>query len=243
MIEYLSMGTIWRWIPNLEILILAKLDHSRPHRQVMSRSRILLGRANQAKEYMKEKVNQYQSMNPLLRLGIEMGPLGIFFVVNASHGIFAATGVFMVAIVLSLVIAYVAARHIPTLPVVSGVIVIIFGGLTLYLQDEIFIKLKPTIVNILFAGAIFGGLLFGKNYVKSLLGTMVELKDEGWRHLAVRWGLFFLAMAIVNEVVWRNLTTDAWVAFKVFGFLPLTVVFALAQTPLMNRYAAQGGSK
>tara|TARA_B100000029_G_scaffold380231_2_gene375244 strand:+ start:2274 stop:2852 length:579 start_codon:yes stop_codon:yes gene_type:complete len=191
---------------------------------------------------MKAGANQYQSMNPILRLGIEMGPLVIFFAVNASHGIFAATGVFMIAIVLSLAIAYAAARHIPTLPLVSGLIVLIFGGLTLYLQNETFIKLKPTIVNLLFAGVIFGGLLFGKNYVKSLLGTMVELKDEGWRQLAVRWGLFFVAMAIVNEVVWRNFSTDTWVTFKVFGFLPLTVVFALAQTPLMNRYAEQGDS-
>ena len=191
---------------------------------------------------MKAGANQYQSMNPILRLGIEMGPLVIFFAVNASHGIFAATGVFMIAIVLSLAIAYAAARHIPTLPLVSGLIVLIFGGLTLYLQNETFIKLKPTIVNLLFAGVIFGGLLFGKNYVKSLLGTMVELKEEGWRQLAVRWGLFFVDMAIVNEVVWRNFSTDTWVTFKVFGFLPLTVVFALAQTPLMNRYAEQGDS-
>ncbi len=191
---------------------------------------------------MKAGANQYQSMNPILRLGIEMGPLVIFFAVNAIHGIFAATGVFMIAIVLSLAIAYAAARHIPTLPLVSGLIVLIFGGLTLYLQNETFIKLKPTIVNLLFASVIFGGLLFGKNYVKSLLGTMVELKDEGWRQLAVRWGLFFVAMAIVNEVVWRNFSTDTWVTFKVFGFLPLTVVFALAQTPLMNRYAEQGDS-
>tara|TARA_A100001037_G_C15151387_1_gene639495 strand:- start:4529 stop:5107 length:579 start_codon:yes stop_codon:yes gene_type:complete len=191
---------------------------------------------------MKAGANQYQSMNPILRLGIEMGPLVIFFAVNAIHGIFAATGVFMIAIVLSLAIAYAAARHIPTLPLVSGLIVLIFGGLTLYLQNETFIKLKPTIVNLLFASVIFGGLLFGKNYVKSLLGTMVELKEEGWRQLAVRWGLFFVAMAIVNEVVWRNFSTDTWVTFKVFGFLPLTVVFALAQTPLMNRYAEQGDS-
>jgi intracellular septation protein len=191
---------------------------------------------------MKAGANQYQSMNPILRLGIEMGPLVIFFAVNAIHGIFAATGVFMIAIVLSLAIAYAAARHIPTLPLVSGLIVLIFGGLTLYLQNETFIKLKPTIVNLLFASVIFGGLLFGKNYVKSLLGTMVELKEEGWRQLAVRWGLFFVAMAILNEVVWRNFSTDTWVTFKVFGFLPLTVVFALAQTPLMNRYAEQGDS-
>ena len=119
----------------------------------------------------------------------------------------------------------------------SGLIVLVFGGLTLYLQDEMFIKLKPTIVNVLFAVAIFGGMAFGKNYVRTLLGTMVALSDEGWRLLAIRWGLFFVAMAVVNEIVWRNFSTDTWITFKVFGFLPLTVVFALAQTPLMHRYA------
>ena len=169
-----------------------------------------------------------------------MGPLLAFFAANASYGIFVATGVFMVAIVLALVVAYAAARHIPTLPLVSGVIVMVFGGLTLYLQDETFIKLKPTIVNALFAAVIFGGLGFGKNYVKSLLGTMVALNDAGWRLLAIRWGLFFVVMAVVNEIVWRNFSTDTWVSFKVFGFLPLTVVFALAQTPLIHRYAKSG---
>ena len=188
---------------------------------------------------MTTQANRYQAMNPVLRLGIEMGPLLVFFAVNAGYGIFAATGVFMGAIVVSLGVAYAAARHIPTLPLVSGLIVLVFGGLTLYLQDEIFIKLKPTIVNALFAAAIFGGMAFGKNYVRTLLGTMVALSDEGWRLLAIRWGLFFVAMAVVNEIVWRNFSTDTWVTFKVFGFLPLTVVFALAQTPLMHRYAEQ----
>jgi len=169
-----------------------------------------------------------------------MGPLLAFFAANASYGIFVATSVFMMAIVLALVVAYATARHIPTLPLVSGVIVMVFGGLTLYLQDETFIKLKPTIVNTLFAAVIFGGLVLGKNYVKSLLGTMVALNDEGWRVLAIRWGLFFVVMAVVNEVVWRNFSTDTWVSFKVFGFLPMTVIFALAQTPLMHRYAKSG---
>ena len=179
-------------------------------------------------------------MNPILRIGIEMGPLLVFFAANTSYGIFVATGAFMVAIVISLVVAYAAARHIPTLPLVSGVIVMVFGGLTLYLQDETFIKLKPTIINTLFAVVIFGGLTFGKNYVKSLLGTMVSLNDAGWRILAIRWGLFFIVMAVVNEIVWRNFSTDSWVTFKVFGFLPLTVVFAMAQTPLMHRYSNAG---
>lgn len=176
-------------------------------------------------------------MNPLLRLGIEAGPLLVFFAVNASYGIFAATGVFMAAIVVSLGVAYAAARHVPALPLVSGLIVLVFGGLTLYLQNETFIKLKPTIVNALFSAAIFGGMAFGRNWVKTLFGTITALSDEGWRLLAVRWGLFFLAMAVLNEIVWRNFSTDAWVTFKVFGFLPLTVLFALAQTPLMRRHA------
>lgn len=188
---------------------------------------------------MTEKANRYQAMNPIMRLAIEVGPLLAFFAVNASYGIYAATGAFMAAIVASLGAAYAMARHVPTLPLVSGMIVLAFGGLTLYLQDETFIKLKPTIVNVLFAIVIFGGMAFGKNYVKSLLGTMVALKGEGWRLLAIRWGIFFIAMAVVNEIVWRNFSTDTWVTFKVFGFLPLTVVFALAQTPLMNRYAEQ----
>lgn len=176
-------------------------------------------------------------MNPLLRLGIEAGPLLVFFAVNASYGIFAATGVFMIAIVASLGVAYAAARHVPALPLVSGLIVIVFGGLTLYLQNETFIKLKPTIVNALFSAAIFGGMAFGRNYVKTLFGAMAALDDEGWRLLAVRWGFFFAAMAVLNEIVWRNFSTDVWVTFKVFGFLPLTVLFALAQTPLMRRHA------
>ena len=169
-----------------------------------------------------------------------MGPLLAFFAANTSYGIFVATGAFMVAVVISLVVAYAAARHIPTLPLVSGVIVMVFGGLTLYLQDETFIKLKPTIINTLFAVMIFGGLVFGKNYVKSLLGTMVSLNDAGWRILAIRWGLFFIVMAVINEIVWRNFSTDSWVTFKVFGLLPLTVVFAMAQTPLMHRYSNVG---
>ena len=189
---------------------------------------------------MNTRADRYQAMNPILRIGIEMGPLLAFFAANTSYGIFVATGAFMVAVVISLVVAYAAARHIPTLPLVSGVIVMVFGGLTLYLQDETFIKLKPTIINTLFAVMIFGGLVFGKNYVKSLLGTMVSLNDAGWRILAIRWGLFFIVMAVINEIVWRNFSTDSWVTFKVFGLLPLTVVFAMAQTPLMHRYSNVG---
>ena len=189
---------------------------------------------------MTEKMNSYQSMNSLLRLVIEFGPLVAFFAANAGYGIYVATGVFMVVSVFTLGLAYIRARHIPTLPLVSGAIVLVFGGLTLYLQDEIFIKLKPTIVNLLFAVAIFGGLVGGKNYVRSLMGAMVPLSEEGWRILAMRWAWFFLTMAGINELVWRNFSTDTWVAFKVFGFLPLTIIFVLGQAPLIKRYTKPG---
>ena len=189
---------------------------------------------------MTEKMNSYQSMNSLLRLVIEFGPLVAFFAANAGYGIYVATGVFMVVSVFTLGLAYIRTRHIPTLPLVSGAIVLVFGGLTLYLQDEIFIKLKPTIVNLLFAVAIFGGLVGGKNYVRSLMGAMVPLSEEGWRILAMRWAWFFLTMAGINELVWRNFSTDIWVAFKVFGFLPLTIIFVLGQAPLIKRYTIPG---
>jgi len=123
------------------------------------------------------------------------------------------------------------------LPLVTGVVVMVFGGLTLWLQDETFIKLKPTIVNVCFALAIFAGLALKRNYVKTVMGSMINMDDEGWRKLAWRWGGFFLVMALVNEAVWRNVSTDMWVNFKVFGFLPITFVFAMFQVPMMNKHS------
>ena len=122
------------------------------------------------------------------------------------------------------------------MPLVSGVIVLVFGGLTLYLHDETFIKLKPTIVYSLFAVLLAAGLLLKKPVLELLFGSALALTEEGWRKLTLRWTAFFVAMAIVNEFVWRNFSTDAWVSFKAFGFLPLTLLFALAQVPLMQRH-------
>lgn len=175
-------------------------------------------------------------MNQGLKFILEIGPLLVFFFVNAKFGIFEATGAFMVAIVLSLGYSYIQLKHIPTLPLVTGVVVLIFGGLTLYLEDETFIKLKPTIVNTLFAAVLFGGLAFGKSYLKSVLDSALAMDDEGWRKLTWRWAFFFIFLAILNEAVWRTQTTDFWVNFKVFAIMPITIVFSLTQLPLIFKH-------
>ncbi len=175
-------------------------------------------------------------MHPLLKLAIEIGPLVIFFVANAKFGIFVATGAFMAAIAVALGVNYTLLRRVPILPLVTGVFVLVFGGLTLILQNELFIKLKPTIVNGLFAAILLGGLGFGKSFLRSLLDSMFRLTDRGWRILTLRWALFFIVLAVLNEIVWRNFSTDTWVSFKVFGIMPLTLVFSFAQVPLINRH-------
>jgi len=174
--------------------------------------------------------------NPLLKLALEIGPLVLFFLTNAKAGIFWATAVFMAAILVSLTINWLLERRVPTLPLVTGIFVLVFGGLTLILQDELFIKLKPTIVNTLFAIILFGGLFWGKSFLKSLMGSMFRMTDLGWRVLTIRWALFFILLAVLNEIVWRNTSTDTWVSFKVFGIMPLTILFSLSQLPTMNRH-------
>jgi intracellular septation protein len=183
---------------------------------------------------------------PLVKLALEMGPLVLFFLTNSygerffavaeTQRIFLATGVFMVATIVSLAVTYAWVRQIPVMPLVSAVVVIVFGGLTIWLNDELFIKLKPTIVNTLFGCVLLGGLLFGKSLLTYVLDTVFQLTDEGWRKLTFRWGLFFFVLAAINEIVWRNFSTDTWVNFKVFGIMPITIAFALAQTPLLMRY-------
>jgi intracellular septation protein len=123
------------------------------------------------------------------------------------------------------------------MPLVSGVVVLVFGGLTLWLQDELFIKLKPTIVNSIFAAVLFGGLFFKKSLLSYLFGDVFSLDDEGWRKLTFRWACFFVFLAILNEFAWRLLTTDQWVTFKVFGIMPITMAFAISQVGLLQRHA------
>jgi intracellular septation protein len=172
----------------------------------------------------------------LPKLAIELGPLLVFFAGNAIAGIYAGTAAFMVATVISLAVARLRYHKVPVMPLVSGAIVLVFGGLTLYLRDETFIKLKPTIVYTMFAVLLLAGLLFRKPVLELLFGPVFTLTEEGWRKLTLRWTAFFFAMAVVNELVWRNFSTDAWVSFKAFGFLPLTFLFALAQVPLLQRH-------
>ena len=153
-------------------------------------------------------------------------------------GIFVATAVFMAAIVVALAISYALTRRVPVMAVVSAFVVVVFGGLTLFLQDELFIKLKPTIIYVLFAAVLFVGLIFNKPFLAIVFDQMFHLTDEGWRKLTVRWATFFLVLAVLNEIVWRTQSTDTWVAFKVFGVLPLTFVFAALQYPVLVKYDA-----
>ncbi|WP_454918056.1 septation protein A [Xanthobacter sediminis] len=176
------------------------------------------------------------TISPVLKIGLELGPLVLFFAANAYGGIYVATGVFMVAIFAALALMWVLARRIAVMPLVSAAVVLVFGGLTLWLQDDHFIKLKPTIVNAAFGVLLLGGLVAKKPLLPYVFDGMVRLTDEGWRALTIRWGLFFLVMAVANEVVWRLFSTDTWVAFKTFGYLPLTLAFAMAQAPLMSRH-------
>jgi intracellular septation protein len=179
---------------------------------------------------------QRPALHPVAKLALELGPLVLFFLANQRAGIFAATGLFLAATLIALAIHYALLRKLPIMPLVSGVVVVVFGGLTLALQDELFIKLKPTIVNTLFGAVLLGGLYFGKSLLALVLDSVLDLTEEGWRKLTFRWALFFFALAILNEIVWRTQSTDFWVSFKVFGIMPLTLAFAFAQTPLLLKY-------
>jgi intracellular septation protein len=178
-------------------------------------------------------------LNPLLKLALDLGPLVLFFIANGRFGIFGATGVFMAATVVALAAGYALTRHVPVMPLVSAIVVLIFGGLTLYLQDETFIKIKPTIIYILFGAILLGGQMMGKPLLAMVFDQVFHLNPEGWRKLTIRWAVFFFALAVLNEIVWRTQTTDTWVAFKVFGFMPLTFIFAAAQYPLLQKYAVK----
>jgi intracellular septation protein len=174
--------------------------------------------------------------HPLFKLATELGPLVIFFIANARFHLFVATGAFMVAVIVAMTVSYVVTRHVPIMALVTGVIVLVFGTLTLVLHDETFIKVKPTIIYGLFAAILGGGLLFGRSLIAIMFDQMFNLTAEGWRLLTMRWAMFFCAMALLNEIIWRTQTTDFWVAFKAFGVIPLTMVFAVIQMPLIKRY-------
>lgn len=165
-------------------------------------------------------------ISPLLKLVLEAGPLVVFFVINSRSDIFTATAAFMVAVIVALVVNYTLERRVPIMPLVSGFFVLVFGALTLALNDELFIKLKPTIVNTLFGVILFGGLAFGKPLLAPLLGSMLKLTDKGWWRLTLLWAGFFFVLAVINEIIWRNFSTDFWAGFKLFGIMPITLVFS-----------------
>lgn len=187
------------------------------------------------------------------KLVLEIGPLFVFFIVNFKgedilaavpilnewfrDSIFFATAVFMVAMAISLILSWLLLRRIAVMPLISGILVLIFGGITLLLHDDTFIKIKPTVINSMFGFALLGGLFFKQNLLRYVFGDVYKLQDEGWRILTLRWGLFFLALAVVNEVVWRTQTTDFWVAFKVWANMPITIIFTLTQLPVISKYA------
>jgi intracellular septation protein len=178
-------------------------------------------------------------LNPMVKLALDLGPLVLFFAANSRFGIFAATAAFMVAVLAALLVSYALTRRLPIMPVVTAVVVVVFGGLTLILHDATFIKVKPTIIYGLFGAVLMGGLVFNKPLLGVLFDSLFHLSEEGWRRLTLRWAIFFFALAVLNELVWRSVSTDTWVAFKVFGVVPLTLVFGALQVPLLKHYAIE----
>ncbi|MGY9054966.1 MAG: septation protein A [Alphaproteobacteria bacterium] len=166
----------------------------------------------------------------------DFGPLVVFFVAYMASGLMAATAAIMVATLIALVTSWLVRRTIPTMAVVTAVLVGVFGGLTLYLQDETFIKIKPTIIQGVIAAILLGGVAMGKSLLKYVMGKAMPLDEQGWRKLSFRFGLFFAAMAVLNELVWRTQSTDTWVAFKVWGLMGLTFAFAMTQVKVMERH-------
>ena len=179
----------------------------------------------------------------LARVAIDIGPLLIFFLVNflapvpSAIKIFVATGAFMAAMVAAMVFAAVRYRYVSPLLLFSGVMVVVLGGLTIWLHNETFIKIKPTIYYVIVAALLTFGMYTGRNLLKMVLGTAYPgLSDRGWQLLTRNWAGFFAVMAVLNEVVWRTQTTDFWVGFKLWFFLPVTFLFAAANVPMLMRH-------
>ncbi len=179
-------------------------------------------------------------MTPKLRAAVEYGPLGVFFVTFWVFDIFTATAAIMAATVVALAIALVLERRLPIMPLVTGGLIMVFGGLTIWLQDETFFKIKPTIVYLMFTAILLGGLALGRPLLKPLLGRSLRLDEPGWSRLTRRFALFFVVMAGLNEAVWRTQTTEFWVSYKVFGSIGLMFAFFITQAPLITRHQLPG---
>ncbi|WP_116652517.1 septation protein A [Pelagibacterium sp. IMCC34151] len=203
----------------------------------------------------KDDLNRDELKAQMTKLALELGPLVVFFIVNfrgawfletfpvlgnwfPAEPIFFATAVFMVAMAISLALSQLIMKRVPVMPLVTGAVVLVFGALTLWLNDDTFIKLKPTITNALFGSTLLGGLVFGQSLLRYVFGEVYRLEPRGWYLLTLRWGLFFFVLAALNEIVWRTQSTDFWVAFKVWGIMPITMIFAMSQLSLLNKYAS-----
>jgi intracellular septation protein len=171
-----------------------------------------------------------------MKLALDLGPLILFFAAFKFGDIFKATAVFMAATLAALAIGYARTRKISPMPLVTAIIVVVFGGLTLYLKNDTFIKMKPTVLYATFGALLLGGLAFNRLFIKVVFAQAFELDEVGWRRLTWRWGFFALALAALNEIIWRNFSTDIWVDFKVWAIIPLVLLFALAQTPLVMKH-------
>jgi intracellular septation protein len=172
----------------------------------------------------------------LRRLALDLGPLLIFFVGFKYLGIFSATAVFMVAVLVALALDYVFEKKLSPMPLFTAVLVLIFGGLTIYLKNEMFIKIKVTVLYSFFGAVLLGGLWFNRLFIKYVFAQAFDLTETGWRQLTWRWGLFFVGLAIANEIIWRHTSTATWVSFKVWGIIPLIFLFALSQTPFILKH-------
>ena len=175
-------------------------------------------------------------MKGISKLLIDIGPLAIFFIFYSRSDLKSAIIPFMIATIIAVLFSYIMEKKIPIMPTVGAFIILIFGGLTIYFDNEVFFKMKPTIINLLFAIILYGGVIVKKPLLKFLLGAAIKLEDEGWKILTQRWIAFFIALAILNEIVWRSQSTDIWVNFKVFGILPITFIFTMTQFPLIKKY-------
>ena len=175
-------------------------------------------------------------MRSISKILVDIGPLAIFFVFYTRGNLQSAILPLMIATVIAVLFSYIVEKKIPIMPTVGAAIILFFGGLTIYFDNEVFFKMKPTIINLLFSVVLYGGEILKKPLLKNLLGTTLKLQEEGWTKLTKRWIGFFIALAILNELIWRTQSTDLWVNFKVFGILPITFIFTMTQFSLIKKY-------
>ena len=175
-------------------------------------------------------------MKNFTKILIDIGPLAVFFIFYTRSDLKSAILPFMIATFIAVIFSYITEKKIPIMPTVGAVIILVFGGLTLYFNNDVFFKMKPTIINLLFASVLFTGNIINKPLLKLLLGGTLKLQNAGWNILTNRWIGFFIVLAILNEIIWRTQSTDIWVNFKVFGILPLTFLFTLTQFPIIKKF-------